>query len=207
MANPNVPGFAVYRHRSGRAITTREVLVLHTGVAIHKGSFVKQSANTDEWTICAAGDAIDSLALGFRYRDSNNREVQSDWLPASITHTAYTEARPADGIYMKIVDDAFNVDFVGQLNAALTAPVTAETLNFDIVQTNSETAAASGQEIAASTAATTSAQLRGVRYFKPFPEDAALADDLTLTHARLVVRINESESDPAQTTTAVGAAS
>lgn len=210
MANLDQKGFYPVEG-SGRPIRTREVLWEHTSAtACHAGSFVKQLAGTDEWVIAAAGDAIDSLVLGWRYIGADGKEVRSVWLPTGAGAYTYPTGgqspKPTTGTYATIVDDAFNARFIGQLDGALTDAPKAETLNFDLVQTAADTAATSGQEINASSGATSSAQLRGVEYYKPLPKDAAYGNDTTLTHAKLVVRINESESDPAQTTTAVGTA-
>lgn len=209
MANTDLKGFAPYRHQSGRPVTTRDVLCKAAGLSAntHAGSFVKQLANLDEWDIASAGNAIDSLCVGFKYPDPvTGVEIRSTYLPSTVSYT-HTGARPALGVYMTIVDDAFNCEFIGQLSGALVAPTTAETLNFDVVQTATDTASTSGQEIDSTTAATTTAQLRGIRYHKPIGEDNARGDDTTAAHAKLIVRINESESDPSQTATAVGAAS
>lgn len=206
MANRDQKGFIPYVHLSGRPITTREVLVLASGAGpLSAGSFVKQTAAKDEWQAAAAGDAIDSLAMGFRYTDpTTGKDTRSTFLPSGLTYT-HDSPRPLGGVYMTIVEDAFNCEYIGQLDAALTAPTTAETLNYDLVQTAADAlTTGSGQEINAGSAAVASAQLRGIRYAKPSESDKAFGDDLTLTHGHLIVRINKSESDPAQTATAVG---
>lgn len=202
MANDDNKGFVPYQHESGRPIVTKERRVASgytTGTGgIHKGSLVKEAADAT-WELAAPGDAVDSVAMGFRYTDpTTGMEIRSDFLPDGITYTG-TGVYPKDGSYMTIVDDAFHVDYIGQLDGAIAAPVDEkETLNFDMVQTAADTRFTSGQEIDASSADDASAQLRG-RFFYENPKN-----DPTLTHAKLIVRINESQSDPAQTTTAVG---
>jgi len=187
----NVSGFEVYRHRSGKAVTTIERPLNATHAAMHAGSFVKQDAAALTWIKAVAGDALSGLAVGFRFNDASGKEVQSDFIAANVAG------------FVTMVDDPGNCEYVGILTAAIGA--NAETLNFDIVN-GTDTAAKSLQTIDAATAATTTAQLRGVRYLKKQGDDNALGDDITLTLSRLVVRINENQSDPALgTVTALGA--
>lgn len=193
----NVTGFEVYRHRSGRPVTHIERDWLSSAPACHSGSWAKQGATTKVWTKAVAGDALSALIKSFRYVDATGVEIESDFIPANTS-----------GAKVVINDDPANCEYFARLNAAIGAD--AITLNFDILD-GVDTTALSLQEINAATAATTTAQLRGIRYLKAQSTDLgstdnALGDDITAAKARLVVRINENQSEPALgTVTALGA--
>jgi hypothetical protein len=190
----NVSGFEVYRHRSGKAVTTIERPLNATHAAMHAGSFVKQDTGAFTWIKAVAGDSISSLAVGFRFNDASGKEVQSDFIDANVAG------------FVTMIDDPANCEYIGILSKAVIANAT--TLNFDIIN-GTDTAAKSLQTIdggTTTTPATTTLQLRGVRYLKKQGDDNALGDDVTADLARLIVRINKVQSDQALgTVTAVGA--
>jgi hypothetical protein len=183
----NTTGFEVYRHRSGKAVTTIERPLSATAPALHAGSWMRQAAGLLEWTKALAGETIGGFAVGFRYPDANGKEIEKDFVPAN----------QADA-FVTMVDDPANCEYFGRLDDDIA--VDAETLNFDILN-GTDTSQLSLQQIDASTALAATGQLRGVRYLKQqgsgFAGDNALGDDITAAFARLVVRINENQSEPA----------
>lgn len=178
----NTTGFEVYRHRSGKAVTTIERPLNAVHAAIHAGSWMTQDAGLLTWIKATAGVAISGFAVGFRFDDADGKEVQKDFIPANTAG------------FVTMVDDPANCEYFGKLDDAIS--VDAETLNFDILN-GTDTEFLSLQQIDASTALAATGQLRGVRYLKPLPSDSALGDDTTLAGSRLIVRINENQSEPA----------
>lgn len=190
MANKLIYGFRPSHTVSGDEIVIhREQVVSNNSAAIFKGDCAVWTGAG--WDLATAGtsQAVGSVFMDFEYRKADGKITREPYLPAGTT---YTEADGEDGCtYAQIVKNVHDVVFEVSVDAAI-----AETdlyLNYNMVATaaGSTVTGLSGQQLTATSRATTGTlQFRVLKFVKRVTNDRTLANALVFAMINLNTGLN-----------------